>query len=335
FGSTTKSLCIGRSAANTGQCYQGRITEVRVWNYARSQSDIQHDMYNRLTGSEEGLVGYWPLNEGSGTTVTNKVTNTSVPKNGGTWETDQLPEAFQQDNEKSSITKPKFALSFANTTSPSDYVIVKPFAKSPTHALTVEFWIKVSQDGRDRGTPLGISTPSKDNEFLIYSCKDIEIYVHNSAQKSSVAFKKDQWQHCAATWESKTGRAHLYIDGESMYSTSLAKGIVLDANGSLVLGQDQDSYGGGFDTKQAFQGQMAEVRVWDDVRTPEEINSLMNHRCTGTEEGLVGYWPLDEGEGDVAKDQTSNGHDGELHGVVWSTADELPLKPFPTGASKT
>jgi hypothetical protein len=49
---------------------QGAMDEVRVWNVARSQADIQADMYRRLTGAEAGLVSYWPMDEGSGT-VTN------------------------------------------------------------------------------------------------------------------------------------------------------------------------------------------------------------------------------------------------------------------------
>ncbi|MEM9217767.1 MAG: LamG-like jellyroll fold domain-containing protein, partial [Cyanobacteria bacterium P01_F01_bin.150] len=229
------------------------------------------------------------------------------------------------------MPKPASAVTFANTTSPSDYVMVKPF-KNPTHAITVEFWIKVSQNGRNNGTPLGISTPSRDNEFLIYGCKNVAIYVHTSSQASSVAFQKGQWQHFAATWESQTGQANFYLDGESVYSTVLAKGAVLDSNGILVLGQDQDNYGGGFDTNQAFQGEMAEVRVWNYVRPPEAIKSLMNQRLTGNEEGLVGYWPLDEGEGNVAKDKTNDGHDGELHGVTWNAVSDLSLTPAPPEA---
>lgn len=35
-------------------------------------------------------------------------------------------------------------------------------------------------------------------------------------------------------------------------------------------------------------------------------------------EGLVAYWPLDEGAGEIAQDASGNGHDGELrNGVEW------------------
>ena len=48
----------------------GGISEIRVWNTARSQAEIQQNMTTPLTGDESGLVGYWPLNEGSGTVAT-------------------------------------------------------------------------------------------------------------------------------------------------------------------------------------------------------------------------------------------------------------------------
>lgn len=39
-------------------------------------------------------------------------------------------------------------------------------------------------------------------------------------------------------------------------------------------------------------------------------------------DGLVAYWPMDDGSGDIALDATDNGHDGTLHnGVLWEMAD--------------
>ena len=48
---------------------QGNIAEVRVWDHARSDQQIEQYLPRRLTGAEPGLVGYWPLDEGTGTTV--------------------------------------------------------------------------------------------------------------------------------------------------------------------------------------------------------------------------------------------------------------------------
>jgi hypothetical protein len=45
------------------------LDDFRVWNYARTQAEIEADLNRELAGTEEGLVGYWRFNEGNGTTV--------------------------------------------------------------------------------------------------------------------------------------------------------------------------------------------------------------------------------------------------------------------------
>lgn len=46
--------------------FEGLIDEVRIWDHARTKLDLLLHMHARLTGDEEGLVGYWTFDEGSG-----------------------------------------------------------------------------------------------------------------------------------------------------------------------------------------------------------------------------------------------------------------------------
>ena len=55
--------------------FQGEIDEVRVWNSARSQANIASDMHNRPTLSDSNLKAYFDFNEGSGSALINRVTN--------------------------------------------------------------------------------------------------------------------------------------------------------------------------------------------------------------------------------------------------------------------
>lgn len=48
----------------------GLISDVRVWNHARSEREIRSFMHSKLDGNEKGLVSNWPLNEGTGSTAT-------------------------------------------------------------------------------------------------------------------------------------------------------------------------------------------------------------------------------------------------------------------------
>jgi len=41
--------------------FRGRIDEVRMWDYARTQEEIQESMDRTLTGNETGLVAYYPM----------------------------------------------------------------------------------------------------------------------------------------------------------------------------------------------------------------------------------------------------------------------------------
>jgi hypothetical protein len=71
------------SAGATQGFYKGLMDEVRVWNYARSQTEIANNMYSEIA-SATGLLGRWSLNETSGTTVTNTGSNggSATPSNG-------------------------------------------------------------------------------------------------------------------------------------------------------------------------------------------------------------------------------------------------------------
>jgi len=46
-----------------------QIDEVRIWNHVCTESQIKANMFKELTGHEEGLVAYYPMNEASGSTV--------------------------------------------------------------------------------------------------------------------------------------------------------------------------------------------------------------------------------------------------------------------------
>ena len=70
----------------------------------------------------------------------------------------------------------------------------------------------------------------------------------------------NKWHQICVTWENSKGEWKSYKDGVFVKSgVDFKKGYTIHAEGSLVLGQEQDDVGGGFDSKQSFVGRLASV----------------------------------------------------------------------------
>jgi hypothetical protein len=55
--------------------FKGIIDEFRIWNTARSESEIQSTMNQMLNGNETGLIGYWKFDVGTGLTTADQRSN--------------------------------------------------------------------------------------------------------------------------------------------------------------------------------------------------------------------------------------------------------------------
>ena len=72
---TRNNQYLGKSNWGGDAYLNAKMDEFRIWNYVRSQSEIQSTMNNRLTGSESGLVAYYKMNDGSGTSLADSSSN--------------------------------------------------------------------------------------------------------------------------------------------------------------------------------------------------------------------------------------------------------------------
>eukprot|EP01089_Gocevia_fonbrunei_P008951 TRINITY_DN2079_c0_g1_i2.p1 TRINITY_DN2079_c0_g1~~TRINITY_DN2079_c0_g1_i2.p1 ORF type:complete len:387 (-),score=121.07 TRINITY_DN2079_c0_g1_i2:66-1226(-) len=62
-------ISVGHYVNPDQQWFPGSIDEIRFWNVYRNDVEIRDTMYTVLNGDEPGLVGYYRLNEGHGSTV--------------------------------------------------------------------------------------------------------------------------------------------------------------------------------------------------------------------------------------------------------------------------
>jgi hypothetical protein len=85
--SVTAPLQIGVKA-ESGKYRSVVIADVRLWNVCRPQDQIKANMSRRLNSDVEkdnGLIGYWRLDEGSDERVTNLVSKTPAIIHGAKW----------------------------------------------------------------------------------------------------------------------------------------------------------------------------------------------------------------------------------------------------------
>ena len=66
----SEHLYIGSSPSFSGRVIEAGLTEVRIWNIARTDEEIREFATKRILGDETGLAAYWPMNEGKGQSIT-------------------------------------------------------------------------------------------------------------------------------------------------------------------------------------------------------------------------------------------------------------------------
>ena len=133
--------------------------------------------------------------------------------------------------------------------------------------------------------------------------------------QADVPFKyaKDTWYHIA--YVVTPNRYAIYING------ILAASKVFDFSAPVLYDADHQLFVGALNPDSGYLiGCVAELRIWETARSHLQIRANMNRRLTGTEPGLRGYWPFDEGTGTMAADRTGHGLTGTLvEGATWAT----------------
>ncbi|XP_022810312.1 neuronal pentraxin-2-like [Stylophora pistillata] len=99
------------------------------------------------------------------------------------------------------------------------------------------------------------------------------------------------WHHICVTWKSTKGTWQLYLDGQLRNNgTGLKENYQVPANGTVVIGQDQDKVGGGFETGDGFgPGEVTEVNLWSRVLSASDIEEQYAN-CHITKVGLMHWW---------------------------------------------
>ena len=100
------------------------------------------------------------------------------------------------------------------------------------------------------------------------------------------------FHHFCFTWSNENGDYKFWLDGEVVGSGSdFQTGTMIDYGGIVVVGQDQDSLGGGFEPSQSWAGEVSGLNVWGEVRSDTDIVSEFQE-CLVTEGSIIQWYQL-------------------------------------------
>jgi hypothetical protein len=148
---------------------------------------------------------------------------------------------------------------------------------SETGDITIEAWIKVASD------PMGWGPGSSGAGAIVFKQDAYQWNVHGELSGTlwfgiwgarlestgTYLFSEhvDEWHHTALTFEGKSQKGKIYVDGELSIEGSVAESV--DRSGSpLYIGYKSDD-------NVYFHGIIDEVRISDVVRTEAEIQEMI------------------------------------------------------------
>ncbi len=147
----------------------------------------------------------------------------------------------------------------------------------------------------------------------------------NSGEENIIAtdfdFRTGEWIHFAVVRDEtiRRGIFTFYKNGEQIYEWFLGAGSSVIPRDPPIIGGDYRSLPENTSGSRTWNGKIGELRVWSTARTGDEIKTYMNQELTGNEEGLLGYWKFDEGEGDILHDSSPYGNHGTIVNAEWYT----------------
>jgi Concanavalin A-like lectin/glucanases superfamily len=124
-----------------------------------------------------------------------------------------------------------------------------------------------------------------------------------------------EWVHVAVTRQAATGQVRIIING------SLDATAVLPNTSSLV---DSATIAlGGLVDGRHFIGLIDEVRLWSVARSVDEIAASSRSRLSGSEPGLVGYYPFEDLGPNQTADLSTSAQPATLFGAQYAASSAL------------
>jgi uncharacterized protein (UPF0333 family) len=255
------------------------------------------------------VVGWWPLNIGTGNTIY----DLSTHYNNGAF----TNPAWSQLANSTNFISAQFPGNLANTVSNSienGFITINNtdiYTIPANRTFTVVAWIYYK--GQTSGHSQGIfgDWPNPGPGFQLLGLGSNVLYVNGSSVSwpSGVSsFPKGGWEMITAEYTARTGMAMVYLNNSLFANQKLPTSLSLLQKTPYYIGDDAWQ-SNGLDT---FNGSISNVQLYPTFLTSSQINTLYNEGINGVplnNAGLVGWWPLNGN----ANDYSGNDNNGKIN----------------------
>jgi len=150
--------------------------------------------------------------------------------------------------------------------------------------FSLEFWMK-------NETIVSSANIFSQKEGVNISLINGQINAKLGANTAKGIIKNDNlFHHYSVTFENTSGKLHIYEDDKEIALTN--------GNADTPFTNSNDLIIGGSD----FVGNIHDLRIWSKFLSIEDAYANIYTKYIGNESGLLGYWPMNEGRGDLAND---------------------------------
>ena len=275
---------VGRLMVGSG--FKGNINQVVIWNENRAIQDLS-DMNEAKSGKETNVIGYWPMDEAYGKIATDKANSRNMTVN-SSW-----------------FVEPSGYSASFNGTDQSLLIKSSSIPMTKKDNFSIEFWVKgnaqINKTIFSCGKGIGDIDSSDKLSIGINNSGELNLNSKGNTYIVPEAVVLDgSWHHFAMS-VLRNGNSNVYIDGQQKLQVSSSKigGLASD---SISLGSRRYSDSIVVNTKktttivkdQYFNGMLDEVRIWNSALGAENFRLDMRSKLTGTESGLIAYYPFEE-----------------------------------------
>ncbi len=260
---SSSNINIGQNTNYAGRNFTGLIDDVRIYNRALSSGDVSELYANGNPGGS--LVGWWKLDEGSGT-ITEDASgngNHGTLTNGPAWITGKKNGGISFDG--------------------SNYVDTGPF----TLPATVSFcaWIMPNVQPSAYKFYLGSDNGAGDSGIAIANDSSNYFYVSikNGYYGQVVSFTAGAWYHICAVGNTSTGAPTMYVNG--IVQSGGTSGVISGGanGGNLYIGATPRASSTWSDSK------VDDVRIYNRALTAADVQGLYDASSKNiTQNGQLG-----------------------------------------------